>query len=1340
MKKTLILAVASFLLSASGLVAQSRTEISTLATEIENDLTENILPFWIDHTVDPAGGFYGSVNIEGVADPSAAKAGILNARILWTFASAYRIYGIPAYKEMADRARDFILEHLIDKQYGGIFYEVGADGIGADALKRTYANAFTIYALSEHFRATGDVNSLDTAIEIYRIFEEKVHDKQRGGWEEILDRQWNPVQAKGVDGMMRATKTMNTHIHVMEAYTNLYRVWPDEELKNNIIELLGILRSKLYNPSTAHLILFCDDDWNQIGDVDSYGHDIETSWLMCEAAEVIADEEQIALTKAQAIKMVDTALAEGVNPDGSMIYEKSGDKYQRHFQWWPQCETVIGCINAWQITGEKKYFDAAARTWDFIKEYFIDKQYGEWYRNLSEDKVPRMKDTKASTWNCPYHNSRMGYEILARLSPKTVHSEVMAWSNITGIRLEGENIEFESSLRVGTPGGEIEATGREKQQKIKYKRDGATQTVNIPMHGAHFTQEVTDVDANSVNIKWKAEADETLSEGAYFCIALPAKSYANASIRNSGRSISITSGERKIELKFDRSVKSAVREENGEKVIYVTLMPTLVAGKSAELSATLRVDGTRHHDDVNIALDMTNPGREFAGFGGNFRIQNVGKDPAVIDYCLENMRVAYGRVEFPWMRWDDKGAADEHVRRSAEMAQKLKMKGMPVIVSCWFPPRWAGNRTTRSDGTSMAFSLKWEEKSKIFESMASYLLFLKKDYGVEADFFSFNESDLGINVVFTAEEHCTFIKEFGQYLADKGLKTRMLLGDNSDATTFDFIIPTLEDASAHKYVGAISFHSWRGCDDETLNKWAAAARRINVPLICGEGSTDAAAYQYPDIFNETTFALYEINLYTRICNICQPLSILQWQLTADYSPLWGNGIFGTEGPLRPTQRFFNLQQLSSTPEQAFAIPVSVDKDNVNVASFANLSRGECAVHIVNNAASCTAVISGLPKSSGRAIVRVTNENQNSEASCIEVCDGKISVFLPAASFISVFVSPDCAPAGRNLSRHDAGDEFKGAFKEYISASESTDGQQLHSAMVIQHGKVIAEQWLNGGAADKPHSLWSVSKTFTSAAVGFAVSEGLLSLNDKLISFFPDKLPENISENLAAITVHDLLTMNCGHDKEPDRIFRSTDPQSDWVKSFLEWPVEHKPGTFYCYNSFGTFMLSAIITKLTGQKVVDYLQPRLFDPLGIDHPQWDENPQGINCGGWGLSLKTEDLAKMGLCILNGGRFNGKQVIPADYVAKMTARQVDCVPSGVRPEQAAQIGLTAENSDWVQGYGYQMWRCRHNAVRADGANGQYIIVIPDKDAVVVTTAQTSDMQKEINLIWDYILPAL
>ena len=298
-------------------------------------------------------------------------------------------------------------------------------------------------------------------------------------------------------------------------------------------------------------------------------------------------------------------------------------------------------------------------------------------------------------------------------------------------------------------------------------------------------------------------------------------------------------------------------------------------------------------------------------------------------------------------------------------------------------------------------------------------------------------------------------------------------------------------------------------------------------------------------------------------------------------------------------------------------------------------------------------------------------------------------------------------------------------------------KDIHSVMIVKDGKVIYSRWQSQGAEDKPHVLHSVSKTFTATAVGLAIADGKMALTDKVIDFFPDKQPAIVSENLKTMTVRDLLTMSCGHDVEPS--LRGGAGQ-DWVTAFLAHPVVHKPGTFYLYNSMGTYMLSAIVQKVTGQKVVDYLTPRLFEPLHIAKPMWDVSPQGINCGGWGLYLKTEDLAKMGQLLLQKGQWNGRQLIPADWVAEMSKKQVESINPGTRIEEAEAKGMTKETSDWMQGYGYQMWRCRPGCFRADGARGQYIIVVPDKNAVIAITSDVEDLQGELNLVWNNILPAL
>lgn len=332
---------------------------------------------------------------------------------------------------------------------------------------------------------------------------------------------------------------------------------------------------------------------------------------------------------------------------------------------------------------------------------------------------------------------------------------------------------------------------------------------------------------------------------------------------------------------------------------------------------------------------------------------------------------------------------------------------------------------------------------------------------------------------------------------------------------------------------------------------------------------------------------------------------------------------------------------------------------------------------------------------------------------------------------AAFMSGCCNNADNKLPRGKATEAQAEAFDKWLQA-EADAGQEIHSAMVLQHGKVIAERWMEPNAPDSAHIMHSVSKTFTSMAVGFAINEGLIKLDDHLVDFFPEKVPEDASDNLKAITVRDLLVMGCGHEPEHTNEIRYGEGE-DWVAQFLTYPVVYEPGTHFCYNTIGTYMLSAIITKVTGEKMVDYLQPRLWEPLGIETPYWKECPMGINFGGWGLYIKTEDMAKLGQTLLDGGKWQGRQVIPAGWVAEATKAQIDNRPENFDPENDP-------NPDWHQGYCYQMWRCRNNGFRADGAYGQYIIVLPDKDAVIAMTANVQNMQTELNLVWDYLLPVL
>ena len=283
---------------------------------------------------------------------------------------------------------------------------------------------------------------------------------------------------------------------------------------------------------------------------------------------------------------------------------------------------------------------------------------------------------------------------------------------------------------------------------------------------------------------------------------------------------------------------------------------------------------------------------------------------------------------------------------------------------------------------------------------------------------------------------------------------------------------------------------------------------------------------------------------------------------------------------------------------------------------------------------------------------------------------------------------------------------------------------MHSFMVVRHGKVIAEGWWKPEAAEKAHVLNSVSKSFRSTAAGMAVAEGRLGLDDAVLKFFPNDAPIDVSENLKAMTVRDLLTMSCGHDTEPKRIDGAPS-----VKQFLAHPVEHKPGTHFQYNTVGTYTLSAIITKVTGQTTLEYLKPRLFEPMGIESPKWDSSPEGHSLGGYGLFLRTEDVAKLGQLYLQKGEWNGKPLITETWVAQATGKQV---PN----DQASHAGM---GPDWKQGYGFQFWRCTHNAYRGDGAGGQFCVVMPDQDMVVAMTAGSANMQAELDAIWQNLLAA-
>jgi CubicO group peptidase (beta-lactamase class C family) len=284
---------------------------------------------------------------------------------------------------------------------------------------------------------------------------------------------------------------------------------------------------------------------------------------------------------------------------------------------------------------------------------------------------------------------------------------------------------------------------------------------------------------------------------------------------------------------------------------------------------------------------------------------------------------------------------------------------------------------------------------------------------------------------------------------------------------------------------------------------------------------------------------------------------------------------------------------------------------------------------------------------------------------------------------------------------------------------------LHSLMLLRHGHVVAEGWWEPYRPAHPHMLFSLSKSFCSTAAGLAVAEGRLSLDDTVLSFFPDQAPAEPSPHLAVMRLRHLLSMSTGHDGDTTGRLRDGEG-SNWVRAFLAQPVEHAPGTHFVYNSGATYLVSAIVQKVTGQTVLDYLGPRLFGPLGIQNPTWESSPQGINVGGWGLNITTEDIARFGLLYLQKGVWRGQRLLSEEWVTEATAKQIS---NGDNPD-----------SDWAQGYGFQFWRCRHDAYRGDGAFGQFCVVLPDQEAVVAITAGSSDLGGVLNLVWDHLLPAM
>lgn len=384
-------------------------------SEVEKEL-ENILNYWIEHSVDKEhGGFYGKITADDTIIRDAEKGLVLNSRILWTFSAAYIHNPKPVYKEMATRAYDYLLAHFWDSKNSGGYWSVDYLGNPKQTHKQIYGQGFMLYGFSEYYRAFNDKHALDKAIELFQILEQVAFDKKHGGYYEVTTADWKIIQDTVItQGKEDQKKSMNTHLHIIEPYTNLYRVWKNQHLAKQIRGLLRDFSEHIVDKQTHTQHLFFADDWTVKSDIVSFGHDIESSWLLVEAAEVLGDKRRIEPIKKLAVQIAQ-ASTKGLDTDGGMFNEQDPQHLNKEKHWWVQAEAMVGFLNAYEITKQKAFLDHSLASWDFIKKSLVTST-GEWYWGLDGNNVPMKKQDKAGFWKCPYHNARACMEVIRRLS------------------------------------------------------------------------------------------------------------------------------------------------------------------------------------------------------------------------------------------------------------------------------------------------------------------------------------------------------------------------------------------------------------------------------------------------------------------------------------------------------------------------------------------------------------------------------------------------------------------------------------------------------------------------------------------------------------------------------------------------------------------------------------------------------------------------------------------------------------------------------------------------------------------------------------------------------------
>ncbi|NID12343.1 AGE family epimerase/isomerase [Fibrivirga algicola] len=390
--------------------------------EIEAELTA-ILAFWMTHSPDQErGGFIGRLTGNGHLDPEAPKGAVLNARILWTFSAAARQTNNPAYRAVADRAYAYFSRHFIDLEFGGVYWSVDPAGKPLSPRKQIYALGFAIYGLSEYHQLTGEPAALDLAKSLYQWIETHSYDPAQGGYFEAFSQEGALLSDLRLSAKDRNDpKTMNTHLHILEGYTNLYRIWPDAGLANQIRALLGTFQTHLIDSETSHLRLFFTADWHSTAALVSYGHDIEAAWLLLEAAEVLHDGKLMATFSQLAVAMA-RATAAALQADGSLYHEYNIDTnhYDTHREWWVSAEAMVGFLNAWQLSGNETFYNQSVQSWQFIQRHLLDREGGEWRWGVFDTYQPMTADDKIGFWKCPYHNVRACLEVISRLEKRQV--------------------------------------------------------------------------------------------------------------------------------------------------------------------------------------------------------------------------------------------------------------------------------------------------------------------------------------------------------------------------------------------------------------------------------------------------------------------------------------------------------------------------------------------------------------------------------------------------------------------------------------------------------------------------------------------------------------------------------------------------------------------------------------------------------------------------------------------------------------------------------------------------------------------------------------------------------